>query len=602
MYLHKIQSEYKRVRIKRDLFPSEPIRKGTLFVYILFVSTFAYIKNIHQMRMINITCENTQKDYEIELGTTLRDVKKMVFPQNHNHILGALVNNQLQDLQFVVMNPFRVNFIDVTTLDGYSIYSRSLIFVLYQAVAQLFPKKTFRAEYFISNGIFCRIINKDIILTPESISQIRVKMQEIITNDFPIVREEIPTDEAIRIFQQRGLRDKAELMETRGRLYTSLYYLNGLPDYFYGTLAPSTGCLQTFGLEPYKDGMLLRLPNRSHPSELYPLIPQNKLFQVFSEHKRWGKILEVSDMGHLNKIVEQKFAGPMIKISEALHEKKISQIADKIKARQKKVKVILIAGPSSSGKTTFGKRLAIQLMVNGIKPVNLSLDNYFVNREMTPRDEKGEYDYESIDALDIVTFTDNIQRLLKGEEVEIPKFSFETGQRYYDGEKLKISRNNVIIVEGIHGLNPKLTHLLPPEALFKIFVSALTSISIDNHNLINPTDNRLIRRMVRDYKYRNYSALDTLKRWESVLLGEQKHIVPYQEEADAMFNSALIYELGALKTQAEPLLREVTQQHPEHSKALRLLKFFSYIRAVPTREIPPTSIIREFLGGSSFKY
>lgn len=292
----------------------------------------------------------------------------------------------------------------------------------------------------------------------------------------------------------------------------------------------------------------------------------------------------------------------MIKISEALHEKKISQIADKIKARRKKVKVILIAGPSSSGKTTFSKRLAIQLMVNGIKPVNLSLDNYFVNRELTPRDEKGEYDYESIDALDIATFTDNVQRLMKGAEVEIPKFSFETGQRYYDGEKLKISKENVIIVEGIHGLNPKLTQLLPPEALFKIFVSALTSISIDNHNLINPTDNRLLRRMVRDYKYRNYSALDTLKRWESVLLGEQKHIVPYQEEADSMFNSALIYELGALKTQAEPLLREVTQQHPEHSKALRLLKFFSYIRAVPTREIPPTSIIREFLGGSSFKY
>ncbi len=292
----------------------------------------------------------------------------------------------------------------------------------------------------------------------------------------------------------------------------------------------------------------------------------------------------------------------MIKISEALHEKKISQIADKIKARQKKIKVILIAGPSSSGKTTFGKRLAIQLMVNGIKPVNLSLDNYFVNREETPRDEKGEYDYESIDALDIATFSDNVQRLIQGEEIEIPKFSFETGQRYYDGEKIRISKNNVIIVEGIHGLNPKLTHLLPPESLFKIFVSALTSISIDNHNLINPADNRLIRRIVRDYKYRNYSALETLKRWESVLLGEQKHIVPYQEEADAMFNSALIYELGALKIQAEPLLREVTQQHPEHSKALRLLKFFSYIRALPTREIPPTSIIREFLGGSSFKY
>lgn len=552
--------------------------------------------------IINITCENTHRDYDVELGTTLRDVKKIVFPENHHHILGALVNNQLQDLQFVVMNPLRVNFIDVTTLDGYSIYSRSLIFVLYQAVSQIFPKKTLRAEYYISNGIFCRIVDKDVRLTPERIAHLKDKMQEIIAGDYPIVREEIPTDEAIRIFKKRGLKDKAELMETRGKLFTSLYYLNDLPDYFYGTLAPSTGCLNVFGLMPYKDGMLLQMPDRSDPTNLLPVIPQDKLFQIFSENRHWGKVLEVTDIGHLNKIVELKYTSPMIKISEALHEKKISQIADKIKTRHKKVRVILISGPSSSGKTTFGKRLAVQLMVNGIKPINLSLDNYFVNREDTPRDEKGEYDYESLDALDIATFTDNVQRLMQGEEVEIPKFSFETGQRYYDGEKLKISRQNVIIVEGIHGLNPKLTRLLPPESLFKIFVSALTSIAIDNHNIINPTDNRLIRRMVRDYKYRNYSALETLKRWESVLMGEQKHIVPYQEEADAMFNSALIYELGALKTQAEPLLREVTQQHPEHSKALRLLKFFSYIRAVPSREIPPTSILREFLGGSSFKY
>ncbi len=554
------------------------------------------------MKTINITCENTQQDYEVELGTTLREVKKNVFPENHNHILGALVNNQLQDLQYVVMNPLRVNFIDVTTLDGYSIYSRSLIFVLYRAVNQLFPGKTFKAEYFISNGIFCRIENKEIHITPAIVRQLKDKMQEIIHNDIPITREEIPTEEAVRIFRKKGLKDKAELMATRGKLYTSLYYLDDLPDYFYGTLAPSTGCLPVFDLIPYKDGMLLVLPERTQPGQILQVIPQDKLYQIFSENKQWGKILEVNDMGQLNKIVEEKFSGPMIKISEALHEKKISQIADKIKARQKKIKVILIAGPSSSGKTTFGKRLAIQLMVNGIKPVNLSLDNYFVNREETPRDEKGEYDYESIDALDIATFSDNVQRLIQGEEIEIPKFSFETGQRYYDGEKIRISKNNVIIVEGIHGLNPKLTHLLPPESLFKIFVSALTSISIDNHNLINPADNRLIRRIVRDYKYRNYSALETLKRWESVLLGEQKHIVPYQEEGDAMFNSALIYELGALKIQAEPLLREVTQQHPEHSKALRLLKFFSYIRALPTREIPPTSIIREFLGGSSFKY
>ena len=554
------------------------------------------------MEKVNIICENTQKEYKIAMGCTLRDLKKIVFPINHKHILGALVNNHLEDLQYVIMNPKQVNFIDITTLDGYSIYNRSLIFVLYTAINELFPKKTLIAEYHISNGTFCRIANKDVILTSETIEHIKQKMQEIIDKDYPIIRKELPIQEAVKAFQKQGLKDKAELLETRGKLYTSVYYINDICDYFYGTLAPSTGCLKVFDLIPYKDGMLLRIPDRNNPTELLPVTNQDKLYQVFSENKRWGKIMDVSDIGNLNKAIDLKFSGPIIKVSEAFHEKKISQIADKIRAKRKKVKVILIAGPSSSGKTTFSKRLSVQLMVNGIRPVNLSLDNYFVNRENTPKDEKGEYDYETIDALDIETFSDNIIHLLKGEEIEIPKFSFETGQRYYDGEKLKINKNNVIIVEGIHGLNPKLTRMLPAENLFKIFVSALTAIAIDNHNMISPTDNRLIRRMVRDNKYRGYSALDTIKRWESVLKGEQKHIIPYQEEADAIFNSALIYELSALKQQAEPLLREVMGQHPEHSKALRLLKFFSYVKAISTREIPPTSILREFLGGSSFKY
>ncbi len=554
------------------------------------------------MEQVQIFCENTGKSYPIEIGRTLREVKKIIFPQNHNHILGALVNNELQDLQYIIMNPKQVNFIDVSTLDGYSIYTRSLLFVLYKALNRLFQHQTLIAEYHISNGIFCRMAGRDLSAEPETIERIRTAMQEIIGQDLPIVRKEMPTAEAVPLFQQTGLEDKRKLLETRGRLYTSVYYIEDTPDYFYGTLAPSTGCLKIFGLEPYKDGMLLRLPDRKNPSGLLPRIPQDKLFQVFNEYKQWGKIMEVGDIGTLNKIVDNKYAGVLIKISEALHEKKISFIADKISSQREKIKVILISGPSSSGKTTFSKRLSVQLMVNGIKPVNLSLDNYFVNRENTPKDENGEYDYESIDALDIATFTDNILRLMKGEEVEIPKFSFETGQRYYSGEKLKIDSRNVIIVEGIHGLNPRLTKLLPEKCLFKIFVSALTSISIDSHNIINPADNRLLRRMVRDYKYRNYSALETLKRWESVLKGEEKHIVPYQEEADIMFNSALIYELGALKQQAEPMLREVMELYPEHSKALRLLKFLSYIKAVPTRDIPNTSILREFLGGSSFKY
>lgn len=546
--------------------------------------------------------ENTGQEYLIPTGCSLKEFKKIVFPENHHGILGALVNNEVRDLHYEIYNPKYINFIDVTTMDGYSVYLRSLIFVLYKAIYNLYPKKTLVVEYQLSNGIFCRLANKDIILTGERIEEIKGEMQRIIDRDYEITRTEIPTEDAIRRFNRQGLKDKELLLSTRGKLFTSMYSIDGTCDYFYGTLAPSTGCLQVFDLVDYKDGMLLMIPNRMKPDELLPFVPQEKLFNIFSEFKRWGKVLEVSQIGHLNQVIEHKHAGDMIKVSEALHEKKISLIADQIKKKQKKIKVILIAGPSSSGKTTFGKRLAVQLLVNGIKPINLSLDNYFVNREMTPKDEKGEYDFETIDALDINTFNNNIMSLLRGEEVEIPKFSFETGQRFYDGEKLKISKNNVIIVEGIHGLNPKLTEYLPQESLFKIFISALTSISIDNHNIISPSDNRLIRRMVRDHKYRGYSALDTLKRWESVVSGEQKHIVPYQEEADVMFNSALPYELGALKQQAVPLLEEVLVKYPEHSKATRLLKFFSYVQSVLTREIPPTSILREFLGGSSFKY
>ena len=551
---------------------------------------------------IIVFCENTQEAYQIPTGSSLKEFKKIVFPDNHQNILGALVNNEVRDLHYEIYNPKYVNFVDVTTLDGYSVYTRSLLFVLYKAVINLFGKKTLIVEYQLSNGVFCRLANKDIILTGERIDTIKAEMQRIIDHDYEITRTEYPTEEAIKLFKRQGLKDKELLLSSRGKLFTSVYSIDGTCDYFYGTLAPSTGCLKVFDLMDYKDGMLLLLPDRMNPTEILPYYPQEKLYNTFSEFKRWGKVLEVSQIGHLNQAIEHRHAGEMIKVSEALHEKKISLIADMIRKRRKKLKVILIAGPSSSGKTTFGKRLAIQLLVNGIKPVNLSLDNYFVNREQTPKDEKGEYDFETIDALDISTFNDNIVRLLRGEEVEIPKFSFETGQRFYDGEKLKISKNNVIIVEGIHGLNPKLTEYLPQESLFKIFISALTAISIDDHNIINPSDNRLIRRMVRDHKYRGYSALDTLKRWESVLSGEQKHIVPYQEEADVMFNSALAYELGALKQQAVPLLEEVLVKYPEHSKANRLLKFFSYVQAVPTREIPPTSILREFLGGSSFKY
>ena len=551
---------------------------------------------------ITVYCENTNQEYTIPTGSSLSEFKEIVFPRNHNDILGALVNNELQDLHYEVFKPKHINFVNITSLDGYSVYSRSLIFVLYYAIKQLYPQKTLVVEFSISNGIFCRIANKDFHLDPGKIAEIKEKMKEVVQLDIPILREETPTEEAIRLFKKEGLKDKALLLSTRGKVYTSVYSILNVHNYFYGTLAPSTGCLKVFDLLSYKDGMLLMPPQRTQPTETGVLFPQDKLFNVQSEYKRNGKDMGVAHIGDLNRLIEEKHFGGLIKISEALHEKKISFIADQIKKRRKKVKVIMIAGPSSSGKTTLGKRLAVHLMVNGIRPVNLSLDNYFVNREDTPKDEKGEYDFETIDALDLDLFNQNILSLLREEEVLLPKFSFETGQRFYDDEKLRINQKNVIIIEGIHGLNPKLTEHLPQECLFKIFISALTSISIDNHNVISPSDNRLIRRMVRDYKYRNYSALDTLKRWESVLSGEQKHIVPYQEEADATFNTALTYELSALKQSAVPLLEEVRDKFPEHSKALRLLKFFSYVQSIPIWEIPPTSILREFLGGSSFKY
>ncbi|MDR0983197.1 MAG: nucleoside kinase [Culturomica sp.] len=559
--------------------------------------------NNKSVNTVRVFCENTEKYYDVEIGSNLLQFRNLIYGDDNRQILGALVNNQLKDLQMPIVEAMNINFIQIGSLDGFSVYIRSLIFILYKAIHDLYANKTLRIEYQISNGILCSIIgNKRLSLNSDMVDSIKKRMKEIIDADIPIVRVEIPTEHAIKLFKKQGLKDKSDLMETRGRVYTSVYCIDKTVDYFYGTLAPSTGCMNVFNLVTYKEGMLLQYPTRSNPYTVAPKIAQPKLFHIFSENKNWGKIMGISDIGKMNKIVENKNSSDIIRVSEALHEKKISIIADKINARRKNVKIILIAGPSSSGKTTFGKRLGVQLMVNGMQPYNLSLDNYFVDRTETPKNADGEYDFESIDALDLQTFKSDIERLLKGEEIEITKFSFETGERFYDGERMKLKRNGVLIIEGIHGLNPKLTQLLPADSFFRIFISALTSIAIDNHNIINPTDNRLIRRMVRDYKYRGYSALETIKRWESVLLGEEQHIVPYQEEADVMFNSALIYELGALKEQALPLLMEVMPQNPEHSKALRLLKFFSYVRTMPTRDIPNNSILREFLGGSSFKY
>ncbi|MDM8162101.1 nucleoside kinase [Labilibaculum sp. K2S] len=553
-------------------------------------------------KLIDIYFDDIKEKRSYPIGTDLQTILADIKPQLNGEVFGAMVNNKLKELSYEIYKPKNVTFVDGTHPDGLRMYGRSLCFLLYKAVHDLYPKAGFRVEHSISNGLYCRITDKNILLSPEDVENIKKRMIKIVEADLPFIREEIETGKAIELFEAQGLKEKTSLFRTRGNLFTSVYHLGESVDYFYGFLVPSTSKLKVFDLLPFAQGMLLMAPGRRNPLETEAFIPQEKMLKIFSEYKRWGNVLNIANVGDLNGYVENNNISELIKISEALHEKKISQIADKIRKKRKHVKLILISGPSSSGKTTFGKRLAIQLKVAGLHPVNLSLDNYFVNREKTPKDENGEYDFEALESLDVRLFNENLVDLLNGKEVELPKFSFETGTRYFDGEKLKINGKQVLVVEGIHALNPKLTPLIADDSKFRIYISALTSISIDGHNRIPSTDNRLIRRIVRDHKYRNYSAFDTISRWPSVRRGEDKNIFPYQEEADVMFNSALQYELGVLKRYAEPILKEIQPNQVEYSEANRLLKFFSYFLPISDAEIPPTSLMREFLGGSTFEY
>ena len=559
-------------------------------------------KHLTMGKLISIYIEDLNEKRSYPVGTSLQDILNEISPLIKLKILGAMVNNKLKELTYEIYKPKSIKFIDYTHPAGKRMYMRSLTFILYKAVQDVFPNAGFRVEHSISNGLYCRIKDKNVFLTQEGIDRIKQKMIEIVKANICFERNEVETEKAIDIFESQGLIEKTKLLKTRGNLFTSVYKLDTTFDYFYGFLLPCTGLVDVFDLKHFHNGMLLLAPDKNNPTVVEPMLEQDKMLQIFSEYKRWGKILGISNIGDLNRSIEENKISELIKIYEAMHEKKISQIADRIRKKWKKIKIILIAGPSSSGKTTFGKRLAIQLKVSGIRPINLSLDNYFVNREHTPLDEDGEYDFESINALDTKLFNENLLDLLDGKEINLPKFSFETGQRYYDGETLKVSRKNVIVIEGIHALNPKLTSLISDEVKFKIYISALTSISIDGHNRIHSTDNRLIRRIVRDHRYRNYSALDTIKRWQSVRRGEEKNIFPFQENADVMFNSALPYELGVLKSHAEPVLKAIQPNQAEYSEANRLLKFFSYFLPIPDKEIPPTSLMREFLGGSTFNY
>lgn len=553
-------------------------------------------------KQIEIRCVNSDTTSEFPLGITLSEIARRLSVETKKPILGAFVNHRPKPMDYEMVKPRVVEFIDYSCRDGQRMYLRTLSFILYVAVRNLWPDARLVIDHAISKGYFCEIEGLERTFTKEDVSLIDDEMKSIISQNIPIERKMILTENAVPILEANGLQRKAELYRNYGRLYAPLFYLGDHVNFFYGHMLTSTGCVQSFGVEKYYDGFLLRFPIPTNMSELEPAIKQDKLFGIFREHKKWAGILKVEDIPRLNTVTKAGRYSDLIKISEALHEKKIAEIATAITNRSDKVNIVLIAGPSSSGKTTFSRRLGIQLAVNGLQAIEVSVDDFFVNREFTPTDEAGNYDFEALEAIDIPYFNDFLLRLTAGEEVEVPRFDFHQGQRTLNGRKMKMGKDNILIIEGIHGLNPALTPLIDPEKTYRIFVSALTQISIDEHTYIPTTDNRLLRRIIRDIKYRGYDAVTTIQRWPSVRRGEEKHIFPYQENADIMFNSALIYELAVIKKYASPLLKMVKENTPEYSEAVRLLIFISYFETIPEEEIPPTSVLREFLGGSSFIY
>ncbi|MDR1707331.1 MAG: nucleoside kinase [Prevotella sp.] len=551
---------------------------------------------------VTIYCTNAASYKDVPVGSNLVQILEEFDVKSKHKIVTAKVNNKTEPLTYQVYNNKTVSFISISEPSGMRAYVRSLCFLFSRAVAEVCPNAQLLIEHPISLGYFCRINNVPVV-DQDIVDAIKVKIQKYIDADIPFQCVEEETVKVVEMFRERGFEDKAILLETSGELYSKYYKMNGAVDYFYGCLTPSTGYIDLFDLELYNDGLLLRIPNRENPVELEPVIPQKKMYNVYKEHLKFLNIIGLDNVGDMNKANQQGEMPRIIKISEAYQEKAIANIAAEIASHTGNgIKVVLISGPSSSGKTTFRMRLEVQMMVNLIKPVGLSLDDYFVNRENTPLDENGGYDFESLYALDISKFNEDLEKLLRGEEVELPTFNFTTGQREYKGHRLQLEENSILIIEGIHGLNPELTRSIPDNFKYKIYVSALTTISLDDHNWIPTTDNRLLRRLVRDYRYRNYSAIDTISRWPSVRKGEDKWIFPYQENADVMFNSAMMYELAALRKYAEPILSQVPNNVPEYAEAHRLLKFLKYFNYINDRELPPTSLLREFLGGSSFKY
>jgi len=551
-------------------------------------------------KMIKIYCHNNNKVIEVPLGANLEEAYQLSGLQMAHGPINAHVNNKVEGMHFRLYKQKEVEFLDITSPSGMRAYTRSLFFVLCKAVHDLYEKCKVAIDIPVSNGYYVNL-NIGHEVTIEDAGRIRRRMQEIIDAALPIHRHETTTEEAIRIFDEKHNRSKVKLLKSIGRLFTTYYDIDGYIDYYYGSLLTNTSQLYLFGLEKYFDGLLLRLPSAQHPNELGEMTHQDKMFSIFKEHHHWQNIIGLRTVGDLNEAILNGHSSHLIQVSEALQEKKIAKIADEI-AQRKGIRLVLIAGPSSSGKTTTCKRLSIQLVTNGIKPIGISLDDYFLDREKTPLDEKGDYDFEHLHALNLPLFNEQLNALFRGEEVELPRYDFPTGKSMKSGKKLTLHDDEVLVVEGIHALNPELTAQIPKEQIFRVYASALTTILLDNHNYVPTTDNRLLRRIIRDYKYRGVSALDTIRRWPSVRAGENKWIFPFQENADAMFNTAMLFELAVIKSQAEPLLEQVPENCPEYAEAYRLLKFLRYIKPIPETQIPPTSLLREFLGGSSFEY
>lgn len=551
-----------------------------------------------------VICENAGRTIEVAMGTTLLEVERQLRLDGPHPFLAAYVNNRIKELNYRIYKPVTVRFIDITSFEGIRVYQRTISFILQKAVRELFPDRTLYIRHSLgASGFYCEISGFGPI-PAEHLDAIKARMRGIIDRNLPIQGVKMLTDTARKIYEGFGMTDKIALLDSRPRLYSKIYTIDSLPGYFYGALTPSTGYTPQFDLHSYYNGFFIALPLRTDPTRLHQSVHQEKMFDVFHQYQSWVEIMGVPTVGQLNSKVLAGDASELIKIAEAFHENKLAQVAGCVAEanRERGVRLVLISGPSSSGKTTFAKRLGVQLRVLGLNPVLISLDDYFVDREKTPRDENGEYDYEALEAIDLEQFNDHLKRLERGESVDIPRYDFISGTRQWHDNPLQLDERSVLIVEGIHGLNPALTPGVPESRKFKIYVSCFTSVALDNVSRIATSDNRLLRRLTRDYRTRGNDALSTLARWESVRRGEEKHIFPYQENADVMFNSSLFYEISVLRPYAEKILYDIPDTLPEYDEARRMLKFLKNFTPIPPDEIPPTSIIREFIGGSSFKY